>query len=264
MEFQKEPMFNVPGAVIATVLVLTGMYVLQAYVLDEIELILQLAYFPVRFSLLLGYDPVQILTDRLSLDPGNVELQQRLALARELVDGDAVKPWTLFTYSLLHGGCMHLVLNCVWLLAFGTAIARRFGSVRFVLFLAVTAVAGALAHTVTHLHDVMPVIGASAAVSGCMAGAMRFAFQPGAPLGIGRSSSDQGFALPAHTLAGVFSDGRAMRFLVVWFVLNLATGIGAGSFGIVDATIAWEAHIGGFLAGLLLLPLFDPVPRYPA
>ncbi len=261
MRLQNEPMFNVPGSVIATVLVLAGMYVLQAYVLDEIQLILELAYFPVRFSLLLGYDPVQLLADRLTLDPGNVELQQRLALARELVSDGAVKPWTLFTYSLLHGGWMHLVLNCVWLLAFGTAIARRFGGMRFVLFLAATAIAGALAHTVTHLHDVMPVIGASAAVSGCMAGAMRFAFQPGAPLGAGRSSEPEGFAVPAHTLAGVLSDGRAMRFLMVWFFLNIATGLGAGSLGIVDATIAWEAHIGGFLAGLLLFPLFDPVPR---
>jgi membrane associated rhomboid family serine protease len=55
-------------------------------------------------------------------------------------------------------------------------------------------------------------------------------------------------------------DPRVLAFLGVWFALNLL--FGASSFSMVDdqQSIAWEAHIGGFLAGLLLFPLFDPVP----
>lgn len=264
MRPQSEPIFNVPTAVIGTIAVLAAIYVLQAYVLDPVAVLWEFSFIPARFSLTFGYDPVQALSDKLALDPGSDEIEQRLALAREIVLEGSVKPWTLLTYALLHGGWTHLVLNSVWLLAFGSAMARRFGTARFLAFMAVTAIAGSLGHFITRPHDVVPLVGASAAVSGCMAGAMRFAFQPGAPLGFGRLGEDDAYRLPALSLAGVLTDGRVLKFLVVWFVLNLAAGLGAGNLGIVDASIAWEAHIGGFVAGLLLFPLFDPLWRQRA
>jgi membrane associated rhomboid family serine protease len=52
-----------------------------------------------------------------------------------------------------------------------------------------------------------------------------------------------------------------VTFLLAWFGLNLLFGIGSVSQGIADGAVAWDAHIGGFLAGLLLFPLFDPVRR---
>ena len=65
----------------------------------------------------------------------------------------------------------------------------------------------------------------------------------------------------AQPLLALFAERRFLSFTAVWFGTNLAIGlIGIGN----GMTIAWDAHIGGFLAGLLLFPLFDPVPAPPA
>jgi membrane associated rhomboid family serine protease len=56
-------------------------------------------------------------------------------------------------------------------------------------------------------------------------------------------------------------DTRVLAFLGVWFGLNLFFGLFAGGGGFASGPIAWEAHIGGFIAGLLLFPYFDPVER---
>ena len=167
------------------------------------------------------------------------------------MEGDA-KPWSVLTYALLHGSWTHLLLNSIWLLAFGSAVARRFGSVRFVAFMALTAIGGALGHLLTHTEDVVPMIGASAAVSGCMAAALRIRFQAGAPLGGFSIGGIEAYRLPALGLRDIFRERRAMMFLMVWLVMNILTGIGAPEFGLADAAVAWEAHIGGFVvAGVL-------------
>jgi Rhomboid family len=83
--------------------------------------------------------------------------------------GTGAKVWTFVTYSLLHANLSHIFFNVLWLLPFGSALARRFGAVRFYVFMAVTAAAGALAHLVTHEHAIAPMIGASASVSGAIA-----------------------------------------------------------------------------------------------
>ncbi|MGB3865009.1 MAG: rhomboid family intramembrane serine protease, partial [Xanthobacteraceae bacterium] len=97
-------------------------------------------------------------------------------LAIPIAGGEGAKVWTFLTYSLLHANLTHIVFNILWLLPFGSAVARRFGAVRFFIFMAVTAAAGAAAHLVTHEHALAPMIGASASVSGAMAAAIRFAF----------------------------------------------------------------------------------------
>ena len=149
----------------------------------------------------------------------------------------------------------------MWLLAFGSPVARRFGAWRFLLFLCVTAVAGAGLHWIMHLHDFLPVIGASAAVSGCMAASIRFVFQPGAPLGrtlgFNQATGDGRFRLPAMPLSAVLRDRRATTFLVIWFATNALFGIGSITFGLSEASTAWQAHVGGFLAGLILFTAFD-------
>ena len=55
-----------------------------------------------------------------------------------------------------------------------------------------------------------------------------------------------------------------LGFLAVWFGVNIIFGVGSIAIGADGASVAWQAHIGGFLAGLLLFSLFDPVPRGPA
>jgi membrane associated rhomboid family serine protease len=170
--------------------------------------------------------------------------------------------WSFVTYAFIHADLNHLFFNALWLLAFGTPVARRFGALRFLAFFAVTAAAGAAMHLVTHYGEMLPVIGASASISGAMAAALRFVFQRGGPLGLLRSSDEAAYHVPAAPLAAILSDLRPLAFLAVWFGTNILFGMGTVAMPGMQQSVAWQAHIGGFLAGLLLFPLFDPVgPR---
>lgn len=232
----RQPVFNVPGAVAAMALVLIAVHAVRTMLLSEdadLEVLTYFAFIPARYDL----------PDTMFYLPG----------------GLGAKVWTVVSYALLHANWMHLIVNLVWLLAFGTPVARRFGSGRFILFCAVTAAAGAGAHYITHPNALVPLIGASAAVSGTMAAAVRFAFGPGGALSGDRSI----FAdhRPAGSLLENFRDGRVLAFVGVWFGLNLLFAIGISMPGADGAEVAWQAHVGGFLAGLLLFSLFDPIPR---
>ena len=185
-------------------------------------------------------------------------------LAITFPGGAGAKVWTFFTYSLLHANLSHLGFNVLWLLPFGSALARRFGGVRFFLFMAMTAAAGALAHFVTHEHAVAPMIGASASVSGAMAAAIRFAFVRGSFLSFSRGDADAAARVPALSLMRALRNPRVLGFLGVWFGINIVFGVGSIAIGAEGASVAWQAHIGGFLAGLVLFSLFDPVPRVAA
>ncbi|WP_024510649.1 rhomboid family intramembrane serine protease [Bradyrhizobium sp. ARR65] len=175
--------------------------------------------------------------------------------------GAGAKVWTFVTYSLLHANLTHLGFNVLWLLPFGSALARRFGAFRFFLFMAVTAAAGALAHLITHEHAVAPMIGASASVSGAMAAAIRFAFVRGSFLSLNRGDAEAAAKVPALSLSRSLRNGRVLAFLLVWFGVNLIFGIGSLAIGADGTSVAWQAHIGGFFAGLVSFSLFDPVPR---
>jgi membrane associated rhomboid family serine protease len=178
--------------------------------------------------------------------------------------GAGAKVWTFVTYSLLHANLSHIFFNVLWLLPFGSALARRFGPTRFFVFMAVTAAAGALAHLVTHEHAIAPMIGASASVSGAMAAAIRFAFVKGSFLSFRRGDADEAAKVPALSLWRALQNPRVLAFLAVWFGVNIIFGLGSISVGADGASVAWQAHIGGFIAGLMLFSLFDPVPRATA
>lgn len=178
-----------------------------------------------------------------------------------LPGGEGARLWTPFTYAFLHADFVHLLVNIVWMASFGGALARRFGSVRFLALSAVSAVAGAAAHLLTHLGDMALVIGASGAVSGMMAATARFAFAPGGPLAGGRTAS--AFRVPAEGLVAMLTNGRALAFILIWFAVNVIFGLAGPMVAGVSGPIAWEAHVGGFAAGLLLFRLFDPVGRLP-
>jgi len=231
-----EPIFNVPTVVAATIAVLALVHMVRAWVLtpeQDVELLLLFSFIPARYDASL--------------------------LAQGAVPGGlGAEIWSFVTYALIHGDWSHLGLNGVWLLAFGTPVARRFGAARYLAFFAVTAAAGAAAHLATHSNAFVPMIGASASISGFMAAAMRFAFQRSGPLGLlGRD--DAAYRVPALPLGHVLRDARVLAFLGVWFALNLLFGIGSLSLDGGEQAIAWQAHIGGFLAGLLAFAAFDPV-----
>jgi membrane associated rhomboid family serine protease len=185
-------------------------------------------------------------------------------LAIEFPGGAGAKVWTFVTYSLLHANLSHIAFNVLWLMPFGSALARRFGAARFFVFMAVTAVAGALAHLVTHEHSVAPMIGASASVSGTMAAAIRFAFVQGSFLSFSRGDADAAAKVPALSLRRALRNPRVLAFLAVWFGVNIIFGMASIAIGAEGATVAWQAHIGGFFAGLLLFSVFDPVPHNAA
>jgi membrane associated rhomboid family serine protease len=92
-----------------------------------------------------------------------------------------------------------------------------------------------------------------------MAAAIRFAFQHGSFLSFRRGDAEAAARVPALSLMRSLQNSRVLGFLAVWFGLNIITGLGA--IGASAQSIAWQAHIGGFVAGLLLFSLFDPVPR---
>ena len=249
----RQPMFNVPTVIVVLVAVFLLVFYLQSQ-MDEtaqMEFVRRFAFVPARISNWL--DPNWF--SSLSLDADTQ------SLAGFFLDDGALMPWTWLTYAFLHGSWTHVLLNSLWLMSFGAAVARRFNTIRFLVFCAVTAFAGVAMHFCVHPKEFEPVIGASAIVSGCMGAAMRFAFMPGAPLGESNGlvfmSRDAAYHLPAPPMRDVLANSRAMTFFIVWFVLNLVIGLGSTLFGLSDSPIAWEAHIGGFLAGFLLFPLFD-------
>jgi membrane associated rhomboid family serine protease len=234
----REPIFNVPLAVIATVVLLVLVHVVRTFLLtdeQDVEFILTFAFIPARYG----------------TDAG---------VTGALPGGFGADLWTFFTYAFLHADLTHLGLNLAWLLPFATALARRFGAWRYSVFMLVMAAFGALAHLVTHPGAMEPMIGASAAISGAMAAALRFVFQQGGPLAVFRDGPEKGYRVPAASLAATLRDPRFLLFLAVWLGLNALAGSGTITFGgQAGQEIAWQAHIGGFFAGLLLFTAFDPV-----
>lgn len=178
-------------------------------------------------------------------------------LAAMLPGGVAACFWTPLTHAFLHVDIVHLTMNLLGMVVFGTPLARRFGSMRFLALSAIAAVAGVGFHYLVLPGDESLTIGASGAVSGMTGATARFAFSPGGPLM--RGSAPPNYNLPAEPLLAVLFNSRALIFIIAWFGLNFVSGItgGLGAGGI----IAWQAHIGGFLAGLLLFSMLDPVPR---
>jgi membrane associated rhomboid family serine protease len=121
-----------------------------------------------------------------------------------------------------------------------------------------TAAAGAAFHLATNFGSVQVVIGASGAISGYMAASARFAFQRGGPLDLLRAG-DAAYRLPAVPLMALVRDMRIVAFIGAWLGVNMLVGLGGLAMPGVEEAVAWQAHIGGFLAGLLLFDLFDRV-----
>lgn len=219
----REPIFNFPPVIAAFIALCVGIHAMRMWVLSPAQdlAVLHFAFFPLQYS---GGYPLDIYA--------------------------IVAP---VTYSLLHGNVAHLAVNMIWLAAFGSPLANRIGALRFVLFWIVASLAAVGLHYLLYKSSPVPLIGASGAIAGMMGAAARFGFH------IDRSSGRPAFGGPILSIPAVFTSRMAVAFLVVWFVVNLVMGVG---FGTSDdgSSIAWEAHIGGFLAGFLLIRAFDVRP----
>jgi membrane associated rhomboid family serine protease len=148
----------------------------------------------------------------------------------------------LVTALFIHGSWTHVLINAAFAVAFGAPLARRLGSGAiggglFFLFFLVCGVLGNAGYALAHPNSGAPVVGASGAIAGLYAAMSRLLGGP-RPLPL--------TARPVVAL-GAF-----------WIVGNLMIGLlkfDAG-FGAAGGSTAWEAHIAGYLAGLLLMPLF--------
>ena len=233
----REPIFNVPSVVLVILALLVAVHGMRALLLTEQDdqlFLLSFGFLPVRYD--------------------------TAVLDGVLPGGTGAQIWTFITYALLHADLTHIGFNAIWLVAFGSPVARRFGALRFMLFCVATVVAGALAHLALHAGERNLMVGASAAISGMMGAATRFAFQQGGSLDFWRDPSRDPDRVPAAPLLVALRNSRVVAFLAVWFGLNLLFGLGSISLGGAEQSVAWEAHLGGFLVGLLLFSAFDPIP----
>jgi membrane associated rhomboid family serine protease len=144
--------------------------------------------------------------------------------------------WTLLTSMFLHGGLFHLAGNMLYLWIFGNNVEDRLGRVRFLLFYLACGAAAGLTHILLHPGSRVPMIGASGAIAGVL----------GAYAVIFPRAKVRTFVFLIIYIDVV--DVPAAVILGLWFLLQiLNVGMGGG--------VAWLAHVGGFLAGLLLARL---------
>jgi len=144
----------------------------------------------------------------------------------------------LVSHMFLHGSFFHLAVNCLWFLAFGPIVARRYGTALFLAFFFACGIAGALTYLGFNWGSPEPVIGASGGISGLMAAGIRLLRWPNVH--------------PWHGLAPILSR-PVLMFSGFWLATNLVLGFtGVGSGGDIQQ-VAWQAHLGGFVAGLFLI-----------
>ena len=164
---------------------------------------------------------------------GHMQLPERVEVVAPVT--------TLFTSMFMHGGWMHLIGNMLYLWIFGNNIEEAMGRVRFIVFYLLCGIAAALAQALPDPQSQVPMIGASGAISGVL-GAYLLLWPHARVL----VAIPFGFYL--HTVR--LKAGWVLGF---WFVLQLISS--AGSVG-QQGGVAFGAHIGGFVAGMLLVPLF--------
>ena len=225
--------FNVPGVVVSLIAAMVAVHLFRLYgpVGDDL-LLYYFAFIPGR----LGYDG---------------------AMNGDLLDQGA-RYWSLLTYAFIHADWLHLAMNSFWMLAFGSLVARRLSTIGFLLLSGGGAVAGALAYYALHPGQSAVLVGASAAVSAQVAGAARYMFAW--PQRIGWWEPELMRTGRPLSLAQTLGNRRSLTFVLIWLGLNFAFGITGFGTPEGNVLVAWEAHVGGFAAGLLSLG-FLPIAK---
>ena len=196
----RQPIFNIPPATRALIVVNVAVHLLRLLLAPDSDdaLVSLLAFVPGRYT-----------------EPGGIGWQV------------LVNP---LTYQFLHANLIHLGVNMLALLAFGSGVERRIGGRRMTIFYLVCGVASAAVHFAVYPTSLVPIIGASGAISGLFGGVLRFQF------------------------GGAGGRRGLWPVVILWIVVNVVLGQ-SGTPGMEDAAIAWVAHLGGFITGLLLFNL---------
>ena len=161
-----------------------------------------------------------------------------------VLSGQWAIPATVVTAMFLHGGWMHLIGNMLYLWVFGDNVEDRLGRLGYLLFYLAAGVVANLAQVAADPSSTTPLIGASGAVAGVL-GAYFVTFPRSRVLAL----VPLGFFI-------TMTEVPAVLFLFLWFALQLLNGVASIGFPQIAGQIAWWAHIGGFVAGMLLIRWF--------
>ncbi len=165
---------------------------------------------------------------------------------------------SLLLSMFMHGGLLHIGFNMLFLWVFGDNVEDRMGHLRYLVFYLICGVLATLAHSVIAVAGALiyggdslgiPLVGASGAIAGVL----------GAYFKLYRHASVR--ALIPLFFIFTMVDLPASLFIIIWFILQLLYGV--SSLGQAGGGIAFWAHIGGFVAGILLVRLFAPQWRSP-
>jgi membrane associated rhomboid family serine protease len=148
-----------------------------------------------------------------------------------------------FTNMFLHGGLWHLIGNVWTLWIFGDNVEDRMGRFRFLVFYLACGLAAGAVHFVTNPSSTLPTVGASGAIAGVL-GAYLLLYPHARVVTV----------LPILFYPLVF-EVPALIYLGIWFLIQIWSGVASSAGPEEVGGVAWWAHIGGFLAGMALLPL---------
>ncbi|WP_051432093.1 rhomboid family intramembrane serine protease [Rhodovibrio salinarum] len=140
-----------------------------------------------------------------------------------------------FTHQFLHAGPVHLIVNMVMLAAFGAGVAKILGGRRLLAIYLVSGLAGAALHCAVYPETTIPVVGASGAISGLFGAVLR---------------------LMARQAQVMGQRTRILPVALIWIAIAVMTGFTGVPGASGGAQVAWAAHVGGFLVGLLAFDLF--------
>jgi membrane associated rhomboid family serine protease len=193
----------------------------------------------------------QVLTreDRWLYNWGTVacRVTQECAVEFDRTFGAAPNAWlTLVTATFIHAGLLHLAGNMLFLWIFGDNVEDAMGHVAYLLFYLIVGVIAALAQIASSPSSTVPAVGASGAIAGVMAAYL--VLYPGASVHV----------LIPIIIIPWFTHVPAFLLMIVWFGLQVVSGVaalGARATG-GEGGVAWFAHIGGFVAGLVLVWFF--------
>ena len=232
---QREPVFNVPASVLWLIGLFVAIHFARTLLPPETSnwWTAAFAFIPARFT----------------------------QLADQLPGGQWALATSWLSHAFIHGDLFHLIINSAWMLAFGSALARRLGAMRFFLLASLCAIAGAAAFLAGNWGEVRLMVGASGAIAGLMGAMMLILFNAiSGPRPYELRENIR--AIPRLSLAEALVDRRVLLASLAWVIFNLALGFG-GSTVSAAGGIAWEAHLGGYFAGLLLFGLIDTGRAHP-
>lgn len=223
----REPIFNIPMVLSAYIAIMVIIELLRSYVIS--------AEWDQSVMMLMAFLPVRYVTP----------------LADQDLAGWLVGP---VGYSLLHGGFVHLIFNCLWLAVFATPLVQRIGALRFTALWVTSAAFSAFFHAALTGWQPIFLIGASGVVSATVGAACRFSMQLS-----GTSAMRYARYAPRLGILEALTKRPVVMFIIMWAVSNVLVVGGAGVPG-GGYNIAWQAHVGGFLFGYLTFALFDRDP----